>query len=87
MPDAFIVIVNGDGQHFFGLVLTDDVFVQLALKLLRSQQIDFGRKPVGSFLEIRTQDVVASFYAVVADGNAVRTGDKFFHLIFAPSAE
>ena len=87
LPDAFIVIVNGDGQHFFGLVLTDDVFVQLALKLLRSQQIDFGRKPVGSFLEIRTQDVVASFYAVVADGNAVRTGDKFFHLIFAPSAE
>jgi hypothetical protein len=34
LKEAFVVIVHGDREHFFGMILTDDVCVEVPLERL-----------------------------------------------------
>ena len=61
--DPLVVVVNGDGKLFLGLVLPDDVFIEERFDLLRLGQM------VGSGGGMRFRAVV--FQNGVADGNAL----------------
>ena len=46
--DALVVVVDGDGELLFGLVLADDVFVEESLDFLRLGQVGGGGAGLGS---------------------------------------
>ena len=43
--DALVVVVDRDGQHTLGLVLTDDILIQALFDLGRGQDVDMQMRP------------------------------------------
>ena len=82
---AFVVIVHGDGNCFLGVVLPDNVFVELGANFLGLGQ--FVRADnVGFLFAVALKYVVAKFDAPVANvGTFAR--DKFMHQHFAFAAK
>ena len=77
LKDAFVVIVNGDGERLFGVVLSDALQVELALDLRR-----FGNAGARFMLaclrgQFFIEDLLAENNAIIADVNA-RPGDQLF---------
>ena len=69
LPDTLVVIVNGDGESFFGLVLPDNVLVERGEDFFRFRQAGgVGRAEAASF---GIDNLVAKANAVIADIGAV----------------
>ena len=64
--DTLVVVVNGDGKFFLGLVLPDDVFIEERLDLLRLGQM-VGRGGGMRFRAVVFQNGVADGNALIAD--------------------
>ena len=71
--DALVMVIDRYGQHLFGLVLPDDVLVELGLDLGRLFQLD---AVVRLILAGGADLFVADLDAFVADGEAVGAGDQ-----------
>src|ERR1043166_6990221 len=75
MRQALVVIVDGDGEALLGVVLTDDVAVEVFLNLPRCRDLlKEGLIAAGLFLFL-ADDVVAKIDAVGADEGVVRAFD------------
>jgi hypothetical protein len=84
MVEPLVVIVNGDREHFLGVILTDHVVVENLADLL-------GRGNAVARLHQRgfvllANDVHAQFDALVADEYG-RSGNELAHLVLALAAE
>jgi hypothetical protein len=85
------MVVNGDGEHFFGVLLADDEFIEFGQDRRRVGDLEAGFFR-GSFAfrgcatEFLFKDVLADVDALVADIDA-GAGDQFFDLGVALSAE
>src|SRR5271157_1629867 len=71
--DPLVVVVDRDGEHFFGLLLGDDVLVQVILDLPRLG--DVLRELDGEVFFLLVQDLLADVHALVADENS-RAGNQ-----------
>ena len=81
--DALVMIVYGDGQHFFGFVLPDDIFVEFRLDLGGLFQLHLIGRRTRYGLDL----FVADLDALVADIQSVRSRDQPLDLVFALSAK
>ena len=78
------MVVDRNGQRPLGLLLTDDVVVQLRVDLLRARKVvEVERRRSG---ELLVDDLVAEIDALVADVNA-GTGDQLLDLPLRLAAE
>ena len=79
------MVVHGHREDFLGAGLADDVFVQDLFDLMRRGQLvaALGGK---FFLHLFADDVVAQFYALVADEHR-RSGDELTDFVLALAAE
>ena len=85
MAQAFVVVVDGNGQHFFRRFLADDVVVQMIENFLWRWQIGaFGFRRRCGFFEL--ENMAAGFDAFVADV-AVQTFNQLFNLAFGFAAK
>jgi len=85
--EAFIVVVDGDGDGFFGVVLTDDVFVEDLFNLPGGGGVGeevFSGSDVPSFL---ADDVGAEVHAIGADEDASGSFDEGTDFAFVFAAE
>jgi hypothetical protein len=82
--DALVVIVDGDGELLFGLLLADDVLVEEALDLLRRGQA--GAVVAALDAPVVGDDVVADLDALVADEDR-RTRDQLTNVVLVFVAE
>ena len=78
------MVVNGNRQDLFGLVLADHVVVQGLLDFVRSRQV--VARLVGPFIELFADDVVAQLDTLIADKNR-RAGDQFPDFMLALAAK
>jgi len=81
------VVVHGDGQHFFGSVLTDDVLIQLFHDPL-------GRWDLGDWEACRGRgslflcdDLLTEIDALIANVNTARTSNESMNLFLALATE
>ena len=84
--DALVVIVDGHGEYFFGLILTHNELVQLLEKLFGREACfgaDLGRRFAWLFVE----DLFAQIHALVTDIDLFRPGNQATDLILASSTE
>src|SRR5580658_10439606 len=81
---ALVVVVHHHREHLLGALLTDDVFVQDLLDLVRLGQLVAGT--LGAILELLADDVVAQLDAFVADEYR-RAGDQFADFVLTLAAE
>jgi hypothetical protein len=78
------MVVNGHGQHFLGVLLAYDEFIE--------ELVDFSgvRKvfpvPGTAFLQLFTNDIVAELYALIADINT-GPGNELTDFVLALAAE
>src|SRR5262249_30214685 len=81
---ALVVVVDRDGQRPLGLLLADDVVVQLRVDLLRAREVvEVERRGSG---ELLVDDLVAEIDALVADVDA-GSGDQLLDLALRLPAE
>jgi len=82
--ETLVVIMDRDGEHLLGVILTDDIVVENFAYLLR------GRNAVARLhqrgLVLLANDVHAQFDALVADEYG-RAGDELAHLVLALATE
>jgi hypothetical protein len=78
------VVVDRDGQRPLGLLLADDVVVQLRVDLLRAREVVEVER--GGSGELLVDDLVAEVDALVADVDA-GTGDQLLDLALRLAAE
>lgn len=81
------MIVNGNRQHFFGGVLTDNIFVKTRFDFFRREQFEGVVFRGVRFFVLSFENIVALLDALVANGNPVGTLDEFQHFVLALSAE
>jgi hypothetical protein len=82
--DPLVVVVDGDAEDLLGLVLSDDVVVQVLVDLTRLGELveaDFG-----ALGELFLDDLVTEIDALVADVDT-GTGDELLDLLLALPAE
>ena len=78
------MIVNGDGENFFGVILTNDMLVEKGFDDIGLLEIENGFF-VGSlawrllFAQFAIDDGFANSYAGITDKNTRRTCDHLFH--------
>ena len=60
--DALIMVVDRDGQHTLGLVLTDDILIQTFLDLGRGHDVDI--QICGSGLDMGADDYITKPFAI-----------------------
>jgi hypothetical protein len=65
--DSFVVLIDGDGQLLFGVILSDDIIVEKFLDLYGFGQR--GTACCGFLMLIIGDDLVANIYALVTDVN------------------
>jgi hypothetical protein len=82
IPNAFVMVIDGDGQRLFGSLLTDDVLVQIAADLFGRRQGSLGLLGPGLGL----QQLSADTDALLTDIDGM-TGDQPARLRFRLSAE
>jgi hypothetical protein len=77
-------LINGNGEFLFGVVLTNDVFIQKGFDFVRARQ---RRTRGGGFLlGVVADDLDADVYALIANINR-RTGNEFFDFVLAFAAK
>jgi len=85
LVDALVVVVDGHGQADLGLVLLDDVVVEVAADLLGLGELRRGLR--GLVHHLALEDVVAELDALAADVDRRRPGDELGHLVLSAAAE
>jgi hypothetical protein len=84
MVQPLVVVVDGDAQHLFGVVLPDHVVIENAANFPRRRHAVLRLDEVQ--LVLFTDDIHAQLDALVADEHG-RSGDQLAHLVLALSAE
>jgi hypothetical protein len=84
MLKPLVVIVNGDREHFLGMILADHIVIEDLADFLRCR--DAVARLYQRGLVLLTDDVHAQFDAFVADEHG-RAGNKLAHLLLALAAE
>jgi len=87
--DALVVVVNGDGEFLFGLVLADYIFIEESFDLLRLGQV-IGCGGGVSFRAVIFQNGIANGNALIADVSSrviVGRGDEFGNGVLRLMAE
>jgi hypothetical protein len=97
--EAFVVVIDGNGQHFFGFVLTDNVLVQKGFDIARGDEVNGATVPAafvgGLFGSIRLNarfakflldDFLRFFHANFAY-LPVHAGHEYHYFFFAAPAE
>ena len=74
--DAFVVVVDGDGEDLFGALLADDVFVELRFDLDGSGDVLHGGPAALAAARVGLEDVLAAVNALVADEKVARSADE-----------
>ena len=76
------MIVHRNGEDFFGLLLSDDVFIQEVLDLLRFQKVDIRSRGLFHFFvfQFLLKDVSADIYALITDIYPGRSCDQLADL-------
>ena len=79
---SFVMIVHRNGEDFFGLLLSDDVFIQEVLDLLGFQKVNVGTRSLFHFFifQFFLQDVCADVYALITDIYPGRSRDQLADL-------
>jgi hypothetical protein len=83
-PDPLVVVVDRDGELLLGVLLADDVVVQIGVDLDRLGQL--GESDLLGDRELLLDDLVAEIYALVTDVDA-GAGDQLLDLLLRLSAE
>src|SRR5258708_27568465 len=87
--NAFVVVIDGHGKLFLGLVLADYVFVEKRLHFLGLGQV-VGRGGGVSFRPVVFKDGIADRNALVTDvrpGVVTRGGNELGHSVLPFTAE
>jgi hypothetical protein len=79
LENPFVMIMNGDGQGLFGMILADTAEIELPLYLGRLRNIDLRLLLLGLGSQFFVQDLLAKNDAIVTDVNA-RPRDQLLHL-------
>ena len=76
------MIVHRNGENLFRLLLSDDIFIQEVLDLLRFQKIDIRSRGLFHFFvfQFLLQDVSADIYALITDIHPGRSRDQLADL-------
>src|SRR5262245_21795952 len=82
--DALVMVVDGDGQDLLGLLLPDDVVVEVLVDLTSLREV--VELDLRALRELLLDDLVAEVDALVADVDA-GTGDELLDLLLALPAE
>ena len=91
------MIVNGDGNRLFGVILTDHILIKIFFDLFRARGI-FQRRHhlvivlpgiVKSLVKVRriSQIGIADFYAFAANVDSFRTGNQSDPVFSASATE
>ena len=83
--DPAVVIVHGNREDFFGLVLPDDILIKKLLDLIGLGNCGLARRK-GLALLLFGNNVIAQLDALIADIHR-RPGDELFYLFLALAAE
>src|SRR5690349_6248155 len=78
------MLVNGDSQTFFRFVLTDYIFVEKILDILRLWQVGANGGRLGSFVVMN--DLIAYINALITNINA-GSGDQFSNIVLRLAAK
>jgi hypothetical protein len=84
MVESLVVIVDRDGEHLFGVILTDHVVVENFAYLIGGRHA-VARLHQRGFI-LLADNVHAKFDALLADKHG-RAGDELAHLVLALAAE
>ena len=76
------MIVHRNGEDLFRLLLSDDIFIQEVLDLLRFQKVDIRSRGLFHFFvfQFLLQDVSADIYALITDIYPGRSCDQLANL-------
>lgn len=76
------MIVHRNGEDLFRLLLSDDIFIQEVLDLLRFQKVDIRSRGLFHFFvfQFLLQDVSADIYALITDIYPGRSCDQLADL-------
>jgi hypothetical protein len=81
------VIVYGNGHHFFGIILTDHIFVEEFFDLYRFFYREFEIGMAVCFnVQFLLNDLTGMFHAIFAD-MAFLSGNEDFYFIATSAAE
>ena len=84
MPDASVVIEHRNSKHFFGLVLSNYIFIEERTNVARNWK--FFNTNCCSLRELFINDFVASVAAFITDVDT-RTSNEFLYLLLRLCAE
>ncbi len=86
VPQALVVVVDGNRQRALGRFLPNHVVVEIGLDLRRCRQFALGVLGDCACRQFVANDLVAQLDAFVADKHR-RTGNQLLHLVLALAAE
>ena len=90
LPDALVMVVDRHAQCALGLLLPDDILVQVFLHHPGRRQGLAVRDRCGLIRVLPArieQDIIARVHALVTDEHIVRACDQLIYLRLGPSAE
>jgi len=84
---AFVVVVDGHGEDLLGVVLADDVLVELAHDLARRRDLEERLAPGAAAAPLLIENGLAQIDALAADIDVARPFDQRSYVAIALSAE
>ena len=85
VTQTLVVVVHRDGQHLFGALLADDVFVENGVDFIRHGQLVIAALGA-AVLDFLADNVVTQIDAFITDEHG-RSGNQLAHLVLALATE